>query len=96
MVNFPLMILICGLVSDTGSPFQILQVPEIRDGLSSVEGNHKILDTRDLSQVNLVYNNITFQVHHSSKISNDSHSGTDVMPGEDESGTYNFSQEQQG
>jgi hypothetical protein len=29
------------------------------------------------------------------EISNESYSGTDVMPGEDESGTYNFSQEQQ-
>ena len=55
--------------------------------------NHETFDTRDLSQVNFVYNNITFQVHPGPKISNEGASGTDVMPGEDESCTYNFSQE---
>jgi|GEM_PF-5909402 hypothetical protein len=39
---------------------QKLQVPEIQDNLSS---NHEILDTGDLSQLNLVYNNIIFQLY---------------------------------
>ncbi len=48
---------------DTKLSSEMLRVPDIQDGLSSIEGNHKIFDTGDLSQVNLVYNNITFQVY---------------------------------
>ena len=47
------------------------QVPDVNDGLSSVAGNHKIFDTRNLSQVNFVYNNVTFQVYSNSKITNE-------------------------
>lgn len=57
---------------DTESSSQILQVPKTQVGLSSVGGgNRKIFDTRDLSQVNLVYNNITFQVYPGSNITNE-------------------------
>lgn len=69
--------------------FEMSQVADMQ-GKGS---NHETFDTRDLSQVNFVYNNITFQVHPGPKISKESYSGTDAMP-EDESGTYNFSQEQ--
>jgi hypothetical protein len=72
------------------SPISQVPVPDVQDGLSLVEGNHKIFDTGDLCQVNFVYNNITFQVHPGPKITNDSNNGTDVMPGEDESGTTTF------
>ncbi|MFY9966571.1 MAG: calcium-binding protein [Nitrososphaeraceae archaeon] len=44
-------------------------------------------------QVNFVSNDITFQVYPDPKITNESNNGTDVMPGEDKSDTYNFSQE---
>jgi hypothetical protein len=80
-----------GMPNDAESPSQISQVPDVQ----GIGGSSKIFDTRDLSQVNFVYNNITFQVHPGPKISNESYSGTDVMPGEDESDTYNFSQVQQ-
>ena len=50
--------------NNTESSSQILQVPDVNDDrLSSVEDTYKILDTRDLSQINLTYNNITFQVY---------------------------------
>ena len=47
------------------------QVLDVNDNLSSVAGNHKIFDTRNLSQVNFVYNNVTFQVCSNSKITNE-------------------------
>jgi hypothetical protein len=75
--------------NNTESLSPISQVPDVQD----IGDSSKIFDTRDLSQVNFVYNNITFQVHPSSKISSESYREKDVMPGEDESGTYNFSQE---
>jgi hypothetical protein len=77
--------------NNTESLSPISQVPDVH----GIGGSSKIFDTRDLSQVNFVYNNITFQVHPGPKISNESNNGTDVMPGEDESDTYNFSQLQQ-
>jgi hypothetical protein len=64
---------------------EMLRVPDIQDGLSSIEGNHKIFDTGDLSQVNLVYNNITFQVYPGPKITNERGNGADVRLREDES-----------
>ena len=67
--------------SDTKSPSQI---PDIQDGLSLVRDSRKIFDTRELSQISLGYNNITFQVYPGPKITN-------VMSGEDESDTYSFS-----
>jgi DNA polymerase III delta prime subunit len=63
---------------DTESLLQILQVPDVQDGLSSVCDNHEILDTGDLSQVNFVYNDITFRVYPDPKILNERRRGTDV------------------
>jgi hypothetical protein len=79
-----------GMPNNTESLSPILQVHDVQ----GIGDSDKIFDTRDLPQVNFVYNNITVQVHPSPKISNESYSGTDVMPGEEESGTCNFSQEQ--
>ena len=42
---------------------QILQVPDVNDGhLSLVGYTHKILDTRDLSQINIMYIEPLFEV----------------------------------
>lgn len=71
--------------NDTELSSEMLQVPDIQNSLPPIEGNHKIFDTKDMSQVNLVYNNITFQVYPGPKITNESNNGTDVMPEEDES-----------
>lgn len=57
--------------NDTESSSPISQVPDIHDSLTSVGYNHKIFDTRDLSKVNFAYNDITFQVCPSPKISNE-------------------------
>lgn len=78
-----------GMPNNTESLSPISQVPDVQD----MGDSSKIFDIRDLSQVNFVYNNITFQVHPSHKISNESYSGTIVNPGEDESDTYGFLQE---
>jgi hypothetical protein len=75
--------------NNTESLSPISQVPD----LHGIGGSSKIFDTRTLSQVNFVYNNIAFQVHPRPKISNGSYSGTDVMPEEDEPDTHNFLQE---
>jgi hypothetical protein len=56
---------------ETEPLYHLPQVPGVNDGLSSVAGNHKIFDTRNLSQVNFVYNNVTFQVCSNSKITNE-------------------------
>ena len=64
--------------NNTESSSQILQVSDVNDDrLSSVEDTYKILDTRDLSQINLVYNNITFQVYPDSGFTNEQMSETD-------------------
>jgi hypothetical protein len=84
--------------NDAVSSSQIPQVPDLPAGLSSVGGvdNRKILDSGDLSQVNLVYNNFTFQLYPSSKITNERSNETDAAGSREvESDTYNFSQEQQ-
>ncbi len=66
---------------------QVTDIPALRR-------NSEILDTADLSQVNFVYNNITFQVYPNPKITNERSSGAvDVRLREDESDIYNFSQE---
>jgi transcription termination factor NusB len=46
--------------SDTKSPSQI---PDIQGGLLLVKDSRKIFDTRELSQINLVYNDITLQIN---------------------------------
>ncbi|MPZ07239.1 MAG: hypothetical protein GEU26_12635 [Nitrososphaeraceae archaeon] len=81
-----------GMPNNTESLSPISHVPDVQ----GIGGSSKIFDTRDLSQVNFVYNNITFQLSPGRpKITNESNSGTDVMPGEDESDTYSSLQEQQ-
>lgn len=42
--------------NETEPPSQILQVPNIQND------QRNIFDTRNLSEINLVYNNVTFQV----------------------------------
>ena len=56
-----------GMQNETEPLYHSPQVPGVKNGLSSVAGNHKIFDTRSLSQVNFVYNNVTFQVCSNSK-----------------------------
>ena len=51
-----------GMQNETEPLYHSPQVLDVNDGLSSVADNHKIFDTMNLSQVNLVYSNITFQV----------------------------------
>ena len=80
--------------NNTESSSQILQVPDVNDNrLSSVEDTYKILDTRDLSQINLTYNNITFQVYPDSEFTNEQMSETQTRPSKNELDRYNFSQE---
>ena len=62
----------------------VIQIPEIQDGLSSIGGNYEIFDTRDLSQVNLVYNNVTFQVYPYSEFTNEQRSKTQTRPSKNE------------
>jgi len=55
------------VLNDTESLSPVLPLPVIQDE----ERNHEILDTGDLSQVDFVYNDITFQVYPSLKITNE-------------------------
>ena len=64
---------------DKESSSQILPLPIIQDGRS----NHEVLDTKNLSELNFVYNDITLQVLPTLKISNDLSSRTDTLPRED-------------
>jgi hypothetical protein len=79
-----------GVPTNTESESQILQLPIIQDDLSSIAGNHEILDTRDLSQFNLVYNNTTFEIYPRLEISNDRSGKTVKRPSEDELGSSTF------
>ena len=74
---------------------QTLHIPSIQDCPPKVEGNHNIFDTRDLSQVNLVYNNITFQLHPGSNITNETSSDSDGRPRKDNLDVSCFLQDQQ-
>jgi hypothetical protein len=65
--------------NDKESSPQILPLPIIQDGRS----NHEVLDTRNLSELNFVYNDITLQVFPTLNISNDRSSRTDILPRED-------------
>ena len=66
--------------NDTESLSPVLPLPIIQDE----ESNHEIMDTRDLSQVDFVYNDITFQVYPTLKITNERSSATDMLPIEDD------------
>jgi hypothetical protein len=70
--------------NDTESLSPVVQAPDLQAT--------EILDTGDLSQVNFVYNDITFQVYPDPKISYERSGGAGVRPGEDESATRNFLQ----
>src|SRR5919106_3812735 len=72
--------------SDTKSSSQVLPLPVIQDG----RGNHEILDTGNLSELNFVYNDITLQVFPTLKISNDHSIRTDTLPREDELDNTSF------
>jgi hypothetical protein len=65
--------------NDKESSSQILPLPIIQDGRS----NQGVLDTKNLSELNFVYNDITLQVFPTLKISNDRSSRTDTLPRED-------------
>ena len=54
---------------DTESLLQILQIPDIQDGLFLVKDSRKIFDTIEVSQIKLVYNNITLQINPDIKFS---------------------------
>jgi transposase len=58
------------------SPSQTLQVPGTPEGLSPLQDRSKIFDSRDLSQVNFIYNDITFQVYPDLKITNENEKNT--------------------
>ena len=58
-----------GMPNDIGSPSQILS--DIQDSKLSVGHSREIFDTKDLSELNFVYNDITLQVFPTLKIPND-------------------------
>jgi hypothetical protein len=66
--------------NDTESLSPVLPLPIIQDEGS----NHEILDTGDMSKVDFVYNDITFQVYPTLKITNERSSATDMLPIEDD------------
>src|ERR687892_331224 len=66
--------------NDAASLSPVLPLPIIQDEGS----NYEILDTGDLSQVDFVYNDITFQVYPTLKITNERSSATDMLPIEDD------------
>jgi hypothetical protein len=72
--------------NDKESSPQILPLPIIQDGRS----NHEILDTRNLSELGFVYNDITLQVLPTLKIPNDSSNRTGILPREDELDNTSF------
>lgn len=82
-----------GIPTNTESASQILPLPIIQDSLSSIAGNNEILDTRDLSQFNLAYNNITFEIYPSLEISNERSNKTVKRPVENELDTSGFIQD---
>src|SRR5919106_1017007 len=75
--------------SDTKSSSQVLPLPIIQDG----RGNHEILDTGNLSEVNFVYNDITFQIYPDSVLTNERNSETTPRSRENGLDPYNFSQD---
>src|ERR671911_1177150 len=75
--------------SDTKSSSQVLPLPIIQDGRS----NHEILDTGNLSEVNFVYNDITFQIYPGCELTNERNSETTPRSKENGLDPYNFSQD---
>ena len=80
--------------NDTGSSLKILQVPNLNNSrLPSVADTHKIIDTIDLSQINLTYNNIIFQVYPDSEFTNKLNTKKVFEPEKIKIDRYNFVQE---
>ena len=75
--------------SDSRSSSQVLPLPIIQDG----RGNHEILDTGNLSEVNFVYNDFTFQIYPDSELTNERNSETSPRSKENGLDPYNFSQD---
>jgi len=69
--------------NDKESSWQILPLPIVQDGRSK-------MDTRNLSEFNFVYNDITLQVFPTLKISNNYSNRTDTLPREDELDNTSF------
>jgi hypothetical protein len=69
-----------GIPTNAEPGSQILPLPVVQDGVS----NQEILDTGDLSQFSFVYNDITFQVYPTLKLTNDRSSGKDILQRQDE------------
>jgi hypothetical protein len=72
-----------GLTGDTQSSYPHLLLSHNNRSL------YKILDTRGLSQINLTYNNITFQVYPDSGFTNEQRSETQTRPSKNELDRYN-------
>src|ERR687891_1797717 len=68
--------------NDCESPSQILS--NIHDSKPSMGNSREIFDTKDLSKLNFVYNDINLQVFPTLKITNERSSATDMLPIEDD------------
>ena len=80
-----------GMPNDTESPSQILS--DIQDNKLLVGHSREIFDTKDLSELNFVYNDITLQVFPTLKIPNDRSNRTDTLLREDELDISGFLQD---
>jgi hypothetical protein len=60
--------------NDTGLPSETFQVA----GIQGIESKNEIFDTRDLSEINLSYNNITFHVYPFPKITNEKNTSNEM------------------
>ena len=76
-------------IEDITSASRISDVPDIQNSLFPVENTRKIFDTRDLSQITLIYNDVKFQVQSTTKISD----GSSIKPREDGSDACNYMQD---
>ena len=53
-----------GMLGKNESPSKLVEIPSIQGSVYSVSrNNHKIMDSKNLSYVNFVYDSITFQVY---------------------------------
>jgi|SRR5919106_1215934 hypothetical protein len=80
-----------GMPNDTELPSQILS--DIQDNKLLVGHSREIFDTKDLSELNFVYNDITLQVFPTLKIPNDRSNRTDTLLREDELDISGFLQD---
>src|ERR671919_19321 len=80
-----------GMPNDTESPSQILS--DIQDNKLLVGHSREIFDTKDLSELNFVYNDITLQVFPTLKIPNDRSNRTETLLREDQLDISGFLQD---